>query len=133
MAQEMQVLSSFPGDFSQTNVLSWLKTGSELEENSIPDSRKIGRWLKDVIKNHQRDLRKMYGETEDELNRNLEVPIKKGEEMARKLITEMGCPPEIAKDLAVLTLYDVAILISMSDARFHSLGLVLLIIGLMDR
>ena len=94
-------------------MLSWLKAASELGENLVPGSRRIGRRLKDVITNSQGDLRKMYGEVEDELNKSLEAPIKKGEEMARKLITEMGCPPEIAKDLTVLTLYDVAVLISM--------------------
>ncbi|PUU80831.1 hypothetical protein B9Z19DRAFT_1106808 [Tuber borchii] len=61
----------------------------------------------------------MYGETEDELNKNLEAPIKRGEEMARKLITEMGCSREVAKDLAVLTLYDVAILIDDSDSMIY--------------
>lgn len=65
-----------------------------------------------MVTNHQKDLRKIYGETEAELNKSLRAPIRKGGEMARKLI-EMGCPLEIAKDLTVLTLYDVAILISM--------------------
>ena len=53
----------------------------------------------------------MYGGTEAELDKSLKVPIKRGEDMAGKLVTEMGCPPEIAKDLTILTLYDVAILI----------------------
>ena len=79
----------------------------------IPDGQEIGERLKDVIMLRRKGLQKMYGETEDELNQNLEWPIRKGEEMARKLIGEMGCPRAIAKDLAVLTLYDVAILICM--------------------
>ena len=101
----------------------------------VPSSEKIGKRLKDLIMNDRQGLRKMYGETEDELNRNLEAPIQRGEEMARKLITEMGCIPEIAKDLTVLTLYNVAILIGMfrcEGARVYSLGLVLLIFGWMD-
>ena len=84
-----------------------------LTENSIPNGEQIGIWLRDVIINHRKGLQKMYGETEAELDKSLEAPIKKGEEMARKLVTEMGCWGEIAKDLTVLTLYDVAILIGM--------------------
>ena len=82
-------------------------------ENSIPDYQEIGERLKDLIRKHRKGLQKMYGETEDELDKNLESPIKRGEEMANRLITEMRCPRAIAKDLAVLTLYDVAILICM--------------------
>jgi len=90
-----------------------LKSVFRLKENQIPDGEKIGKRLMDVISNHQKDLRKIYGETDPELDKSLKAPIEKGEEMARKLITEMGCPPDIAQDLAVLTLYDVAILIGM--------------------
>ncbi|PUU80835.1 hypothetical protein B9Z19DRAFT_1020740 [Tuber borchii] len=57
----------------------------------------------------------MYGETELELDQSLKVPIKRGEEMARRLIT-MGCNTEDAKNLTLLTLYDVAILIDDSDS-----------------
>ena len=85
----------------------------EPEGNLIPDYQEIGERLKDVIRKHRKGLRKMYGETEDELDKNLKSPIKRGEEMAKRLITQMGCPRAIAKDLAVLTLYDVAILICM--------------------
>jgi len=81
--------------------------------NPVPSGEKIGERLKDLITSGRKGLKNMYGETEDELNKNLEAPIKRGEEMARKLITEMGCSREIATDLAVLTLYDVAILICM--------------------
>lgn len=81
--------------------------------NSIPNTQEIGKRFKDVIMNHRQGLRKMYGETEAELNQGLKSPIIKGETMARMLIAEMGCPRAIAKDLTVLTLYDVAILIGM--------------------
>ena len=94
-------------------MLSPLKLVSRPKEGQIPDGKNIGKKLMDVISNHQKDLRKIYGETELELDKSLKAPIEKGEEMARKLITEVGCPPEIAQDLTVLTLYDVAILIGM--------------------
>ncbi|PUU80852.1 hypothetical protein B9Z19DRAFT_1106818 [Tuber borchii] len=58
----------------------------------------------------------MYGGTGAELDKSLKVPIKRGEGMARKLVADMGCPLEVAKDLTVLTLYDVAILIDDSDS-----------------
>jgi len=77
----------------------------------IPKGQEIGGGLKDMIINGRKGLQKMYGRTKEELDRSLKVPIKRGEEMARKLVTEMGCWPEIARDLTVLTLYDVAILI----------------------
>jgi len=83
------------------------------ERNPVPSREKIGERLKDVIISGRKGLKNMYGETEDELNKSLEGPIQRGEEMARKLITEMGCSREIATDLTVLTLYDVAILICM--------------------
>ena len=86
---------------------------AESQRRAIPRGENIGERLKDLIMNHRRGLKNMYGETEDELNKNLEAPIKRGEEMARKLITEMGCSWEVATDLVVLTLYDVAILICM--------------------
>jgi len=80
----------------------------------IPDTEMVGKALKHVIINQRKGLQKMYGETEAELDESLKTPVKKGEEMARKLIMEMGCSGETAIDLTVLTLYDVAILISMS-------------------
>jgi len=80
----------------------------------IPIGSRIGKRLKDVIMNERKGLQKMYGETEAELDESLKAPIKKGEEMARRLIMEMGCSGGAAIDLTVLTLYDVAILISMS-------------------
>jgi len=86
-----------------------------------------------VITNRQRGLGKLYGETEAELDRRLEAPIKKGEEMARKLITETGCPLEIAKDLTVLTLYDVAILIGIFWCQSSFPRIVLLTVGWMNR
>ncbi|PUU82953.1 hypothetical protein B9Z19DRAFT_1073820 [Tuber borchii] len=68
--------------------------------------------------NHRKGLQKIYGGTESDLDRTLEVPIKKGVEMMRSLMseTEMACDRETAKDLTVLTLYDVAILIDDSDS-----------------
>ena len=81
--------------------------------NAAPSGKKIGERLKDLIMNQRKGLKNMYGETEEKLNKSLEAPIKRGEEMARKLITEMGCSREIAIDLTVLALYDVAILIRM--------------------
>ena len=103
----------------------------ELERGAIPSGENIGERLKDLIMNHRRGLKNMYGETEDELNKSLEAPIKRGEEMARKLITEMGCSREVAIDLTVLTLYDVAILICMFRCQYSFLRGVffLLIVG----
>jgi len=86
---------------------------AESKENEAPRGEKIGERLKDLIMNRRKGLKNMYGKTEDELNKSLEAPIKRGEEMARKLITEMGCSREIAIDLTALALYDVAILIRM--------------------
>jgi len=80
----------------------------------ILNSGRVGKALKHLIINQRKGLQKMYGETEAELDESLKTPVKKGEEMARKLIMEMGCSDETAIDLTVLTLYDVAILISMS-------------------
>jgi len=82
-------------------------------ENITLNSQRTTERLKDVITNHRKGLQKMYGETEAELDKCLEMPTKRGDEMARKLIKEMGCNGMVAKDLSVLTLYDVAILIGM--------------------
>lgn len=82
-------------------------------EKRVPSREEIGERLKDFIKSCSEGLKDMYGQTEDEQNRRLEGPIIRGEEMARVLVREMGCISEVAKDLAVLTLYDVAILIGM--------------------
>ncbi|PUU80834.1 hypothetical protein B9Z19DRAFT_973428 [Tuber borchii] len=82
------------------------------------NSNRIGKWLKDVIINHRKGLQKMYGETKLELDQSLQRPIKRGEEMARKLVT-MGCGIEVAKDLTLLTLYDVAILIDDSESMIY--------------
>ena len=84
----------------------------EQEDNFIPTSEEIGKRLKDLIKKDRKLLQKKYGR-EAELDEKLEEQIEKGEKMARRLITEMECKPEVAKDLTVLTLYDVAILIGM--------------------
>ena len=84
----------------------------EPKKISIPTAEQVSERLKDIIINHRKGLQKMYGETELELDRNLKVQIKKGEEMARNLI-RMGCNIEVAKNLTLLTLHDVAILIGM--------------------
>ena len=85
----------------------------EPRENPIPNGEQIGEWLRDIITNHRKGLRKMYGETEEELGKCLKALIEQGEEMARRLIDNMGCAAAVAKELTVLTLYDVAILIGM--------------------
>ncbi|PUU80827.1 hypothetical protein B9Z19DRAFT_1063118 [Tuber borchii] len=88
-------------------------------EGEVPCGKEIGERLKDLVINRRNGLKNMYGETEEELNKSLEAPIKRGEEMARKLSTEMGCSREVATDLAVLTLYYVAILISDSQSMIN--------------
>jgi len=85
----------------------------EPEEKFIPTGEEIGKRLKDLIKKDREGLQKMYPGGDTELDEILKAPIERGEEMARKLVTEMGCTGEVAKDLTVLTLYDVAILIGM--------------------
>lgn len=87
------------------------------EGNLIPNTEEIRERLKDVIKNSRKGLRNMYGETEHELDENLREQTGRGEQMARNLIM-MGCPRVIAKDLTVLTLYDMAILIGMLWCAF---------------
>jgi len=44
----------------------------------IPNSKSISQALKHVIINQRKGLRKMYGETEAELDESLKTPIKKG-------------------------------------------------------
>ena len=80
---------------------------------SFHKGKHISETLEDVIINQRKGLRNMYGETGVELDKSLKMPITRGEEMARNLVADMGCPLEVAKDLTVLTLYDVAILIGM--------------------
>ncbi|KAG0128933.1 hypothetical protein HOY82DRAFT_611482 [Tuber indicum] len=89
---------------------------------SVPGRDEIYAKLKDVITEVRPGLQNMYGKTEEELNNSLEVPINRGEEMARRLIREMGCTREVAKELTVLTLYDVAILIDDSDSMIREEG-----------
>ena len=84
----------------------------EPKEYSILKGEQVGEKLKDVIINHRKGLQKMYGKTEAELDKCLKAAIERGEEMVRRLIM-MGCNIEVAKDLTLLTLYDVAILIGM--------------------
>jgi len=50
----------------------------------------------------------MYGKKHGELDKSLEDPIKRGEEMARNLITEMECGVAITKDLTVLRPYELS-------------------------
>ena len=85
----------------------------EPKKISIHKGKHVSETLEDLIINQRRGLQNMYGGTGAELNKSLGVPIKRGEGMARKLVADMGCPLEVAKDLTVLTLYDVAILIGM--------------------
>ena len=85
----------------------------EPKKISIHKGRHVSETLEDVIINRRKGLQNMYEGTGAELNKSLKVPIKRGEGMARKLVADMGCPLEVAKDLTVLTLYDVAILIGM--------------------
>ena len=82
-----------------------------LEVDGLTPLLQINAKLRDLIGDQRKGLQKLYGETEAELDKSLWAPSKRGEEMARKLINEMGCAAEVAKDLTVLTLYDVAILI----------------------
>jgi len=82
--------------------------------NLVPDDEEIGNRLRDLMKQDRKGLQKIYNVNgEEELDKILKDPIKKGVEMASKLIEEKECSFEIAKDLTVLTLYDVAILIGM--------------------
>ncbi|PUU79856.1 hypothetical protein B9Z19DRAFT_977489 [Tuber borchii] len=94
-------------------------TVERLKGKLIPNGEEIGERLMNLIKRDRKGLQKIYGETEAELDKNLRAPIKRGEEMARKLITEMGCGYYIATDLTVLTLYDVVILIDDSDSMAY--------------
>ena len=92
----------------------------------------IGEKFKDLIMNRRKGLKNMYGRTEDELNTSLEALIRRGEVMEKNLI-EMGCTGEIAKELTVLTLYDVAILIgTFFRGSVHSPEFVLLTVGWTD-
>ncbi|PUU79846.1 hypothetical protein B9Z19DRAFT_1045931 [Tuber borchii] len=88
----------------------------ESEDKFIPTGEEIGKRLKNLIKSDRKGLQKIYPGDDAELDKILKAPTERGEEMARKLVMEMGCSGEIAKDLTVLTLYDVAILIDDSDS-----------------
>ncbi|KAG0641321.1 hypothetical protein HOY80DRAFT_1113316 [Tuber brumale] len=90
--------------------------------SQIPTAEVIGTKLLGVIRRDREGLRNMYGKTEVEWNKTLEAQIKRGEEMARKLIREMECSYEVALDLTVLTLYDVVILIDDSGSMIHEEG-----------
>ena len=76
-----------------------------------PSGKEVGKRLSDFIERGGDGLKNMYFEAGGKPNGWLKQGIKCGEGMAKKLITEMGCTGEVAKDLTVLTLYDVAILI----------------------
>ncbi|CUS12903.1 unnamed protein product [Tuber aestivum] len=82
----------------------------------LPTAKEIGAKLIAVIKEDRKSLKNLYGTTDQELDENLKDPIKKGVEMAGKLITEKGCSYEIAIDLTALTLYNVAVLIDDSGS-----------------
>ena len=95
------------------------QVAEELGENSAL-SKEISNILKDVIMNHRKGLQNIYGRTD--LDGTLRMQIKKGVEMVRSLTSEMACDRETAKDLTVLTLYNVAILIGMFCVSVCSLG-----------
>ena len=65
-----------------------------------------------ISKRLQEVLQNINEKTKGPLYQGLEGSIKKGEKMVSKLV-EMGCCVEVAIDLTVLTLFDVAILIGM--------------------
>ena len=102
----------------------------ESKKFSIPTAEQVSARLKDIIINRRQGLQKMYGETERELDKNLKVQIKRGAGMARNLI-KMGCDIEVAKNLTLLTLYDVTILIGIifPCGSLYPLGCVLLTAG----
>ena len=108
-------------------------SGRNPRERVYPNGEEIGKRLKYVINKQRRCSQKMYGKTEEELDKSLTVLIKKKrEEMARKLIHGMGCSPEIVTDLTVLALYDVVSLIRMPRCECLFIGVILLIVGRMD-
>lgn len=89
------------------------QAAAEAREKAVLRREMISKGLKDLVREHRKGLENMYGTTEDQLNKSLEEPIKRAEQMAGRLIEEMGCSAMVANDLTVLTLYDVAILIGM--------------------
>ena len=101
------------GNTDNQNPAAENQAGAKPRENALPGRERISERLRDFLMRQRRSLRNMYGKTETELNESLEAPIKRGEEMARKLIMEMECPGEVVEELIVLTLYNVAILIGM--------------------
>ncbi|KAG0128932.1 hypothetical protein HOY82DRAFT_611481 [Tuber indicum] len=88
----------------------------------VPGATGITIKLRNVILKDRKGLQNMYGRTEADLNKSLQMPIEIREEMTRKLIKEMGCSYEAAVDLAVLTLYDATILIDDSTSMIHKEG-----------
>ncbi|PUU79854.1 hypothetical protein B9Z19DRAFT_977536 [Tuber borchii] len=73
----------------------------------------ISEGLKNLVE-RQEVLRKIYGDTEEKWEKSLEDSILRGEEMVRALVG-MNCGVEVAIELTLLTLYDVAILIDDSS------------------
>ncbi|CUS12906.1 unnamed protein product [Tuber aestivum] len=71
------------------------------QKKGVPDAHEVGAKLRQVITDDRTGLQEIYGKTEAELNKSLEVPTRTGEEMARKLIREMECSYEIAIDLTL--------------------------------
>jgi len=102
-----------PVDTVQEPSDAGLDPGGVWPEERPPTGKEISKRFKDLIMKDRRGLQKMYGETEAELDESLRTSIERGEDMARKLINEMGCRLEAAIELTVLTLYDVAILIGV--------------------
>jgi len=81
-------------------------------DKTVPSREMISNGLEELVMEHRKGLQNMYGTTETELDEDLKAQIDRGVVMAGKLV-DMGCGPEVAKDLTALTLYDVAILIGM--------------------
>jgi len=77
-----------------------------------PTREMISQGLRELVTEHRKGLQNMYGAVETELDEKLKTQIDRGVVMAGKLV-DMGCGPEVAKDLTALTLYDLAILIGM--------------------
>ncbi|PUU80839.1 hypothetical protein B9Z19DRAFT_973419 [Tuber borchii] len=74
----------------------------------------ISEGLKNLV-GRRNFLQNVYGNTEEQLGKNLKDSIQKGEEMVRTLV-EMKCDVKVAIELTLLTLYDVAILIDDSGS-----------------
>ena len=80
-------------------------------KKEVPIREMISEGLKNLV-GHRDFLQNIYGNTEEQMDKSLECSIRKGVEMVKTLV-EMKCSVEVAIELTLLTLYDVAILIGM--------------------